>query len=159
MVLICNCDHLRSEHEGGKTSYNDYRVENCHHHDCTCKSYHADKKTQKRKTELWLASLAVPAIVGVLCVIGFGISWAVIDYSFQDFTITSEFEYKTFQNGEEVEPNTFFGSLPIEPGLRLEYTMIMLIGLIFLIFGMFGGLLAGMSYHEKRYFELIKEEK
>ena len=159
MVLTCECDHPRSEHEGGKTSYNDYRVDICKHHDCTCKRYRADKKTRKIKNDVLLASFTIPIIIGLLGVVGFGISWVVIDYSFQDFIITSEFEYKTFQNGEEIEGDTFFGGMPIEPSERLIIMMKMLVGMIFLIIGMFSGMFAGMLYHEKRYFELIKEEK
>lgn len=158
MVLVCECDHPRSEHEGGKVIYNDYRVENCKHQDCTCKHYHADKKTRKRKNELLLAVLTIPFLISGLCLVGFIISWVIIDFTFQDYIITSEIEYKVFENGVEVDRTTVFGGMPIEPHERLAYNMKMLIGMIFMIIGMFSSLFYVVFKHESKYFELIRGE-
>ena len=149
MSLTCTCTHLRIEHDGAKKAINDRRIGGCNVSNCICKEYTADKKSRARKNELLLASLAIPSIICALCVIGFGISWFVIDFSLEDYSITTEFEYKKFLNGTEVENDSIFGTTP-DPKERVAFTMKMIVGFVFLSVVMFGSIFAVDGYYTSK---------
>lgn len=150
MDLTCACTHLRIEHDGGKKAVNDRRIGICNVANCGCQEYHADKKSRARKIELLLASFGIASIIIGVCVIGFGIAWFVIDYALQDYTISLEYEYKKFLNGEEVESEAIFGNEKIEPKEQVAFAMKMIVGFMILIVAMFGSILAVDSSYTSR---------
>ena len=157
MSLTCTCTHLRTDHDGGKKAVNDRRIGICNIANCSCKEYNADKKSRVRKNELLLASLAIPSIIIGCCVVGFVLSWIVIDLSLEDYTITTEFEYKKFLNGTEVENDSIFGTIP-DSKERVAFTMKMIVGFVFLSVVMFGSIFAVDGYYTSKLKQLREEE-
>lgn len=139
MSFKCSCSHLRLDHDGGKKAINDRRVGNCNIQGCNCQEYNADKESRQQKTDLILSSLTITFILAGVCVGGFVVTVVAIDFMLKDFIITSEIEYKKFQNGEEVE-FTNIGDIPIEPKEIISYSMKMITGFIFLSVALFGGI-------------------
>ena len=156
MTLKCTCTHLRVDHDGGKKSVNDRRIGVCK--ECKCVEYSADLESRKRKNEIILASLTLPFILIVVCIAGFAISWLAVDFILEEFTITSEFEYKKFLNGEEVKYTNAMGFIPLEPKERVSYFMKEIVGIIFMGVAMFGGLFSFFGYYEQKLNKLIGGE-
>ena len=156
MSLTCTCTHLRADHDGGKKAVNDRRIGVCNFPNCTCKEYNADKESRAKKNQVLLASLFIPSIICAFCMVGFVIAWVAIDLSFEDYTVTTEFEYKKFLNGTEVENDNIFGEIP-EPKERLAYTMKMIVGFVLLCVAMFGSLFAVDGYYTSKIKQLREE--
>lgn len=149
MKLTCTCTHLRTEHDGGKKAVNDRRIGVCNVANCTCKEYNADKESRAKKNQILLASLFIPSIICALCVVGFVISWIAVDLYLEDYTITTEFEYKKFLNGIEVENDNIFGDIP-DPKERVAYGMKMIVGFVLLSVAMFGSIFAVDGYYSSK---------
>ena len=97
--------------------------------------------------------MLLPITIVALCAIGFVVSSIAIDIAFQDYNVTSDIEYKKFQNGEEVEIESYLGT----PKEHLMFFMKELVGMIFFGIAVFGGFVGSVFLWERRYKELIKE--
>lgn len=157
IVLTCECDHARHEHDAGNTTCSDFRVSKCNHQNCTCKAYRADKNTRHVKTDIVLASCTIPAIIGAIALFGLIISFVAIDSTIGGFDVKQKIEVKQFENGKEIPYKTPFGFATPEPKDLLAFNMKSIVGFVILVGGLFSGMLYGMSYYEGRLKTLIKE--
>lgn len=158
MDLTCTCSHKRVDHDGGKKAINDRRIGVCSTQNCNCQEYHADKESRTRQNELLLSALSIPAILAGVCVIGFFLAWVAIDYSMEDYTVTTKYEYKKFLNGEEVENDNPLNNKSIDPKYTLGMNMKLIVGFILLSVAMFGSMFSVDAYYTSKLKQLRNGE-
>src|SRR5438445_11674731 len=81
LMLTCECNHLRKEHESGKVNLEDSNVNSCMIKDCPCKQYHANYESRKQMRKIYFKAFFWSGlIITSVIVLGF-VGNALIDAS------------------------------------------------------------------------------
>lgn len=79
--LVCECSHLRKDHESGKEKISDSSISNCMTKDCACKGYHANYETRKQIWKIRFKALFWSGLIVIGVVIAGSIGYSMINFS------------------------------------------------------------------------------
>uniref|UniRef100_A0AAT9J7F0 ORF68 n=1 Tax=Nitrosopumilaceae spindle-shaped virus TaxID=3065433 RepID=A0AAT9J7F0_9VIRU len=109
MILTCECEHPRKDHEGS-TNSRDKSVHNCKNKDCKCKKYRANEESKNARDNVLRKTL----LYGIIIFGVFVISFVIVCFVFpmllsavhDSYDITPKNTYYVkYNNGTETKIN------------------------------------------------------
>ena len=162
MALVCECNHLRSNHESGKTKVMDGSVSNCMSKDCSCKAYHANHETRQKvwkiryKALFWSGTIILGAILAGI----FGyyiIQWSV-QGTLDQYKITQNYHFVyQFANGT-INKTHNMSEYNSSPADELTSSAMFPLSMLLVFFGILGSYATYGSIMENEYKKLMREE-
>lgn len=152
MVLICECEHNRKNHEVGDR-LNDRTVGACKDKDCKCKKYHHNKESNEKKNAIYSYCGLILLLIVVSSIGSYFIASYAIDNLSDMVDIKDKYIYKKYYlNGTAVLDDSKYTAKD-----SVLFGMKTVVGMIILSGSMFGSMFSISAIYDNRYRRLINE--
>ena len=160
MGLTCECNHLRKDHQAGKTKLDDNNVTSCMTKDCHCEKYHSNYESRVKqrkilfKSGIW-ASLVVIGVI-ITGIIGNEMTNISVDNLMSNYHVIAKYHtLHKLENGTLTNSTNYYDNE--NPTDLIKDSAWVPLSMILLIFGMLAAFFVFNTYYDFESRKLIQE--